>query len=197
MLSARARQTFFEYVPISQRTHDDRRIYRKIPYGPLLDVFVLDMRTYRDANGSDDQTTDGQGIMGAAQASWLKRALAESCATWKVIAADMPLSLVDPDADRIEAVSPGNNGAPLGRELQIADVLSSIKKNRVRNVVWITTDVHYTAAHYYDPAKAAFQDFDPFCQFFGEIAINGESGVLTTNMRDCTGKALWSVILSP
>jgi alkaline phosphatase D len=25
--------------------------------------------------------------------------------------------------------------------------------------------VHYTAAHYFDPDKAAFQDFDPFWQF--------------------------------
>jgi alkaline phosphatase D len=68
-------------------------------------------------------------------------------------------------ADRIEAVSQGDNGAPLGRELQMAGVLSSIKRHRVRNVVWITTDVHYTAAHYYDPATAAFQDFDPFWEF--------------------------------
>ncbi|WP_329250894.1 alkaline phosphatase D family protein [Actinoallomurus sp. NBC_01490] len=239
VLSARARQAFFEYVPIGGRPHDDGRIYRRIPYGPLLDVFVLDMRTYRDANGPDDQTTDAQGIMGARQAEWLKRSLAESRATWKVIAADMPLALVVPDADRIEAVAQGNNGAPLGRELQLADVLSSIKKNRVQNVVWITTDVHYTAAHYYDPAKAAFQDFEPFWefvsgplnagafgpnaldetfgptvrfqsappqantsplegyQFFGEIAISGESGDLTVHLRDYTGKALWSVSLSP
>jgi alkaline phosphatase D len=26
-------------------------------------------------------------------------------------------------------------------------------------------DVHYTAAHYYKPDKAAFQDFDPFWEF--------------------------------
>jgi alkaline phosphatase D len=165
VLSARARQAFFEYVPITRRPSGDGRIYRKIPYGPLLDVFVLDMRTYRNANGPDDQRSDRQGILGARQAAWLKRSLAASRATWKVIAADMPLSLVVPDADRIEAVAQGDNGAPLGRELQLAGVLSSLKRDRVRNVVWITTDVHYTAAHYYDPEKAAFQDFDPFWEF--------------------------------
>jgi alkaline phosphatase D len=31
--------------------------------------------------------------------------------------------------------------------------------------VWLTTDVHYTAAHYFDPNKAAYQDFNPFWQF--------------------------------
>ena len=30
------------------------RIYRKVSYGPLLDVFCLDMRTYRGANPKPD-----------------------------------------------------------------------------------------------------------------------------------------------
>jgi len=31
--------------------------------------------------------------------------------------------------------------------------------------VWLTADVHYTAAHYYDPAHAKFTDFLPFWEF--------------------------------
>ena len=31
--------------------------------------------------------------------------------------------------------------------------------------MWLTADVHYTAAHYYDPNKAVFQDFEPFWEF--------------------------------
>ena len=42
---------------------------------------------------------------------------------------------------------------------------SFIKRARIRNTVWLTADVHYTAAHYYDPNKAQFQDFDPFWEF--------------------------------
>ena len=33
------------------------------------------------------------------------------------------------------------------------------------NTVWITADMHYTAAHYYDPNRAVFQDFEPFWEF--------------------------------
>jgi alkaline phosphatase D len=40
-----------------------------------------------------------------------------------------------------------------------------MKRNRIHNVVWLTGDVHYTAAHFYDPAKARVQDFDPFWEF--------------------------------
>jgi len=35
----------------------------------------------------------------------------------------------------------------------------------VVNTVWLTADVHYAAAHYYNPDKAQFQDFDPFWEF--------------------------------
>jgi alkaline phosphatase D len=35
----------------------------------------------------------------------------------------------------------------------------------VRNVVWITGDVHYCAAHHYDPTRARFTQFDPFWEF--------------------------------
>ena len=32
-------------------------------------------------------------------------------------------------------------------------------------MVWLTADVHYAAAHHYDPNPAAFQHFDPFWEF--------------------------------
>ena len=31
--------------------------------------------------------------------------------------------------------------------------------------MWLTADVHYAAAHYYNPDKAQFQDFEPFWEF--------------------------------
>ena len=64
----------------------------------------------------------------------------------------------------VEAIAQGD-GPPRGRELEIADLLSFIKHAGVRNTVWLTADVHYTAAHYYDPNKAVFQDFEPFWEF--------------------------------
>ena len=90
---------------------------------------------------------------------------------WKVIAADMPLGLNVGDGTtprgqpRWEAVANGEPGAAKGRELEFAELLSYLKRRRVRNVVWLTADVHYCAAHYYDPAKAAFRDFDGFWEF--------------------------------
>ncbi|MEV7069326.1 alkaline phosphatase D family protein [Streptomyces sp. NPDC093990] len=171
VLAGRARRAFSEYFPIStlRPGRRDGRVYRVLRQGPLLDVFVLDMRTYRNANSPDDQTVDPQGILGREQLEWLKRELSRSRAVWKVIASDMPLGLVVPDATEgranIEAVAQGDPGAPLGRELQIAELLRFVKHRRITGTVWLTADVHHTSAQHYQPSRAAFTDFEPFWEF--------------------------------
>jgi alkaline phosphatase D len=170
LLAARAKRAMFEFTPLRPNPVESERVYRLARRGPLLDVFMLDMRSYRGPNGENRQTelTDDARILGAEQVRWLKRSLLASRATWKVMAADMPLGLiVYHDAARSwgsEAVAQGD-GPPLGRELEIADLLRFIKHNAIHNVVWITADVHYCATHRYDPARAQFTDFAPFYEF--------------------------------
>ncbi|WP_043668265.1 alkaline phosphatase D family protein [Streptomyces xylophagus] len=171
VMAVRARRAFSEYFPIStlRPGAKEGRVQRVMRHGPLLDVFVLDMRTYRNANSPDNQTVDPQGILGREQLDWLKRELSRSRAVWKVIAAGMPLGLVVPDATEgkanIEAVAQGDPGAPLGRELQIAELLRYIKHRRITGTVWLTADVHHTSAQHYQPSRAAFTDFEPFWEF--------------------------------
>ena len=121
------------------------RIYRKISYGPLLDVFLLDMRSYRGPNGANPQSHYGPGayLLGPVQLAWIKRELRRSSATWKVIASDTPLGT-------IAATTPGAR-TPLGRGIEIADLLSFMRRAGIRNTLWLTADLHYTAAHYFDP----------------------------------------------
>jgi alkaline phosphatase D len=158
-LVERARRAFHEFMPVRATLAQAGRIYRRVTYGPLLDVFLIDMRSYRDStwNKRDDPTDTF--ILGAAQLAWLKRELAASDATWKVIAADLPIGLISEDAIAL------GNGPPERREHEIADLLSFMKRAGIRNVVWLTADMHYTAAHYYDPNRAVFQDFEPFWEF--------------------------------
>ena len=187
VLRARSARAFHELTPIRYTPAEPGRVYRKIGYGPMLDVFFLDMRSYRAANGDNLETeaSDKTAFLGQQQIAWLKRELAQSTATWKVIAADMPIGLVVPDGEKLEAIAQGDNGAARGREHEIADLLRFIKTANVQNTVWFTADVHYTAAHYYNPDKAAFQDFDPFWEFvsgplhagtFGPNKLDGTFG---------------------
>jgi alkaline phosphatase D len=247
-LASRAARAFHEYMPVRLLPAEPGRVYRQLSYGPLLDLFMLDMRSYRGPNGEGREESYGPAayLLAPAQLDWLKRALINSRATWKVIAADQPLGLFVPDdAERnwgVEAVAQGDNGAPCGRELEIADLLAFIKRAGIRNTVWLTADVHYTAAHYYDPNKAAFADFEPFwefvsgpihagtfgpnaldgtfgpklvyvkapskeqgqnlppsfgLQFFGRVAIDGASEVMTVTLKDVDDKSLWSIALEP
>ncbi|NHN56955.1 alkaline phosphatase [Calidifontibacter sp. DB0510] len=181
VLAARARQAWQENMPIAvRRTTTDgfapERIYRKIARGRHLDVFLLDMRSYKDPNtaGTEPQLTH---ILGQEQADWLIREVSRSTATWKVISADLPLGLVVADGPvNEESLSNRDPGKPLGKELEIARVLSGLKRNRVRNVVWITADVHYCAAHHYAPERAAFTDFDPFWEIVAGPIAAGSFG---------------------
>ena len=157
----------------------------------------------------------------------------------------MPLSIIVYDnaaaKQGSEAIAQGD-GPALGRELEFAELLAFIKQARIRNTVWLTADVHYTAAHYYDQDKAVFQDFDPFwefvsgpahagtfgpnefdntfgpqlrfikapspeqgqnvppsegMQFFGHVAIDGATEVMTVTLKDWDDRALWSTKLEP
>jgi alkaline phosphatase D len=238
LLAARGRRAFCEYMPIRQTLAETGRVYRKMSYGPLLDLFLLDMRSYRGPASHRSDAVFGAGcqFLGAAQTEWLKRSLMGSTATWKVICADLPIGLISTDS-----VAQGD-GPPLGRELEIADILAFIKHAGVRNTVWITADMHYTAAHYYDPNRAVFQDFEPFwefvsgpihagswapgtldntfgpaamfrkgcteaqgenlapcfgLQFFGHVAIDGATEVMTVTLKDVGDRALWSTRIEP
>ena len=183
VLAARARQAYLEWLPLGDTAAP---IHRRIPYGPLLDVFVLDMRTVKDANDGNTYADPNRGLLGRRQREWLIEGLRRSRATWKVIAADLPLGLVVPDgATAQEGVAQGDPGAPLGRELEFAEVLRSAHRYGVKGIVFLTADVHYTAAHHYDPARAAVQDFTPFWEFvsgpahagaFGPNALDGTFG---------------------
>jgi alkaline phosphatase D len=174
LLTARGTRAFLDYAPMRAfDARESQRVYRKFSYGPMLEVFVVDMRSYRGPNTDNLQTTEGSQtvFLGQEQLEWLKKGLADSRAVWKIIAADMPIGLNIGDGQtaagvaRWEAVANGNNGAPLGRELETAELLRFLRKRNVRNTVWLTADVHYCAAHYYDPSKAAFKDFDGFWEF--------------------------------
>jgi len=75
-----------------------------------------------------------------------------------------------------ESVSNRDPGAPLGKEQEIATVLSAFKRHRIENVVWLTADVHYCAANHYDPSRASFTDFDPFWEFVAGPISSGTFG---------------------
>ena len=214
LLASRARQAFLDYTPIRYNPQDPNRIYRHFHHGELLEIFMLDERSYRGKNSPNNQTVASEktAFFGNSQIKWLKDKLKNSKSTWKIIASDMPIGLMVKDG-----------------------------KTDFENVVWLTADVHYAAAHYYHPNKAQFTDFKPFwefvagplnsgnfgpnqldntfgpevkfqtaspeiklnqppssgLQFFGMVKIDGQTEVLTVTLHNLAGKKIYSLDLEP
>jgi alkaline phosphatase D len=176
-LAARALRATYEWYPITRGP-----VNRVIHHGPLLDVIVLDCRTFRAAN--DANTGEARAMLGSAQATWLVDAVTASKARWKIIAVDQPFTMQVTDGESAqEGWANIDNGPPLGREIELAGILAALRAQRARNIVWVTADVHFAAAHRCDPARAKFTDFDPFWQF---IAGPIHAGTFRTDPLDAT-----------
>jgi alkaline phosphatase D len=198
LLACNARRAFGNYLPL-EPTHANPTapLYRSLRYGPQLELFMLDMQLYRGPNDYNLQS-DGADLLGATQLAWLQQALEQSDALWKVIVAGMPVGLNIPDGldaegrIRWQGMANGDDGPPRGRECELAELLSFIKRKQILNTVWLCADVHYTAAHYYEPTMANFKDFLPFWEFvsgpmhagsYGPLSADGTFGLQTVFSR--------------
>ncbi|MCW5802935.1 MAG: alkaline phosphatase D family protein [Deltaproteobacteria bacterium] len=176
-LAARALRATYEWYPITRGP-----VNRVIRHGPLLDVVVVDCRSFRSAN--DANLDHPRAMLGGPQATWLVETLAASTARWKIVACDQPFTMQVTDGPNAqEGWANTDHGPPRGREVELARILAGLHAQRTRNVVWVTADVHFAAAHHCDPTRARFADFDPFWQF---IAGPIHAGTFRTDPLDAT-----------
>lgn len=168
-LAKNSRRAFFEYTPVPPQWTQSQRIYRKRPFGPLVEFFALDTRSFRSPNTKELHYLNHYGkdtrYLGPQQLTWLKNSLKTSHALWKVIICPQPLALIiGSGSEDFDGISSGLREA-LGRELELKDLLSFIKREKISNTVWVSADVHYAAAHHFHPERAHEQDFLPFWEF--------------------------------
>jgi alkaline phosphatase D len=169
ILAQRARRAFFEYTPIRRSaTHTIQRVIKR----GLVDVFVLDARSFRGPNGKnlEKNASEVTAFLGDTQLDWLKQELAASKATWKVIACDQPVGLVIGDGwedgvQKHEGWANGDPGEPRGREHEMAKLLRFLESKKIKNIVFITADVHYVAAHEYAAERGKIGPFPTFWEF--------------------------------
>ena len=152
------RRALRDYWPIASQADDPHRLYRAMRYGADLELFILDTRQYR----SRDTDPDGPAktMLGAAQLQWLLNGLAQSTATWKLVATSVPLSIPKGGANYNDGWSSGPNGPGFESERQV--MVDAIVRQRIKNVVFIAGDVHYVQANAYDPDRDGTIDFHEF-----------------------------------
>ena len=169
------RQVMFEWNPLPvlpapagadlALSPEGRRLYRSLRWGAWLEVFMLDTRTYRDPRYRVDTDAAPKTMLGPAQRAWLKEQLARSTAVWKVVVSSVPLAIGggnEHDGQRrvyrdawlpVEA----DNPYAYGRELR--EIVAHIQGERIRNVVFLTGDKHYSNLIAFDPDGDGEVDF--------------------------------------
>lgn len=118
------RKAFLDYWPIRHREGEGDRIYRSFRWGQAAEIFILDVRQYRNAAKNT--------MLGAMQKRWLFESLARSSATFKFIATPVPM--VGGGLDRWD-------GYPKERQ----ELFTFIKEKKIGGVVFLSADLHYAA----------------------------------------------------
>ena len=152
------RQALREYWPIAAHVDEPHRLYRSVRYGADLELFILDTRQYRSRNTDPDGPT--KTMLGAAQLKWLLEGLGESTATWKIIATSVPLSVPKGGTGYNDGWAAGPNAPGFERERQL--LVDVIVQRRLKNVIFLGSDVHYVQANAYDPNRDGVIDFHEF-----------------------------------
>ncbi len=149
---------FFYYSPIKTGTTEDdsNGIYRSFNWGKPLDLFILDARSYRDQNHVADTPDNNKTLLGKNQLDWLKEGLLNSNATWKIVSSDVPISIpTGSNASILGRDGWANGNEPdyskyTGFERELNDLFGYIDENNLKNIVFVTTDVHFPAFIKYD-----------------------------------------------
>ena len=150
------RKAFFNYSPIDRNLNDTNRIYRSFNWGPYLDLFILDGRSYRSPNSIADTPENNKTMLGSEQLDWLEQGLMNSSAIWKVISSDIPISVPTGANASILGRDGWANGnetnfsSKTGFERELQQLLEFLDNSNTKNVVFVTTDVHFPANILYE-----------------------------------------------
>lgn len=145
-----ALQAYLDYQPLVLPDDAPTRLYRSARWGKHLELFILDLRQYRDANSALDAAEQPKTMLGETQRRWLLDALQRSDATWKIIVSSVPLS-VPTGAARLGHDGWTGFGDGDGFEHELGAILEAMRASTPRNYLWITTDVHFGAVFHYAP----------------------------------------------
>ncbi len=132
---AAAAQAYREWMPI--RDQSDGRIFRKLSFGDLVDLFMLDTRLWgRDIQsdlGGPPLEDPARTLLGADQEAWLATELPASTAAWKLVGQQVMMGQLPQFLNR-----DAWDGYPEAR----TRFFDLIEQNAVSEVVVLTGDIH-------------------------------------------------------
>ncbi|WP_420750551.1 alkaline phosphatase D family protein [Rhodococcus sp. O3] len=156
---AAARRAYLEWMPV-RVSGADPRLYRRLRFGDLAELSMLDLRSYRSAQvhfGSGVRAVDdpARTITGAEQMAWLTAGISSSPTRWQLVGNPVMFSplLVPPldphtTAALTELVGVPSTGLPVnldqwdGYAADRRRLLDAVTASGRRNVVFLTGDIH-------------------------------------------------------
>lgn len=131
-----AHQAYSEWMPI--RDQDDiSRIFRSFSYGSLVDLIMLDTRSWgRDLQGQ--LQSEERSMLGADQEAWLHEQLQGSTAKWKILGQQVMVGQFSLDRGSNSLNGDGWDGYVHARER----LFDEIEETPGGNVVVLTGDIH-------------------------------------------------------
>ncbi|MFI8945807.1 alkaline phosphatase D family protein [Streptomyces sp. NPDC053750] len=158
---AAAKQAYFEWMPV--RPAIAGTTYRKLRFGRLADLSLLDLRSFRSqqvALGNGEVDDPDRTLTGRAQLDWLKAQLASSDTTWRLVGnsvmispfaiGSIPAELLKPLAELLGLPKEGlalNTDQWDGYTDDRRELLGHLRANAVRNTVFLTGDIHMAWAN--------------------------------------------------
>ncbi|MCA8964913.1 MAG: alkaline phosphatase D family protein, partial [Planctomycetes bacterium] len=149
---ANAYQVYYEVMPLRVRSlprGPKLQLYRQASFGRLAELLVLDTRQYRTDQPNGDRrsplnsaTLDKRNtLLGGAQRVWLKQALAESRATWNVLAQQVMMGMVG-SMRKEEKVPHYSMDQWPGYAHERVELVRFLAERRIANPVVLTGDIH-------------------------------------------------------
>ncbi|KQV12538.1 MULTISPECIES: alkaline phosphatase [unclassified Kitasatospora] len=153
---AAAKQAYFEWMPV--RPSIAGTTYRRLRYGKLADLSLLDLRSFRSAQakaGTGEVDSADRTITGRAQLDWLKAGLSASDTNWRLVGNSVMISpvaflslpgyLLRPLAQLLGLPAEGlavNPDQWDGYTHDRRELLGHLSSHGIRNTVFLTGDIH-------------------------------------------------------
>ncbi|MER5192699.1 alkaline phosphatase D family protein [Streptomyces sp. NPDC002755] len=158
---AAAKQAYFEWMPV--RPAIAGTTYRRLRFGKLADLSLLDLRSFRSqqaAVGNGTVDDPDRTLTGRAQLDWLKAGLKSSDTTWRLVGNSVmisPFAIGSLSADLFKPLAKllglPQEGIALNTDQwdgytdDRRELLAHLRSNAIRNTVFLTGDIHMAWAN--------------------------------------------------
>ncbi|MFG5719787.1 alkaline phosphatase D family protein [Streptomyces murinus] len=158
---AAAKQAYFEWMPV--RPAIEGTTYRRLRFGKLADLSLLDLRSFRSqqVSGTSGSVDDAsRTITGRAQLDWLKAGLKASDTKWRLVGNSVMIApfvigsltadLLKPLAQLLDLPQGGigvNTDQWDGYTHDRRELLDHLTSNSIGNTVFLTGDIHMSWAN--------------------------------------------------